>query len=143
MVRGPTKSPRALTRLMHVMLVRETATTGHASWVVTLNSLEEHEFSGRTLEEAFAWCLVWLMTTESGHRPLYACKPAAPRRQCARNINAALLPWSCSCRMVLGSALVVPSLLRGLPLPAPTSCRVCRSALRPATIAIAATSLPR
>jgi hypothetical protein len=30
-------------------------------WVVTLVAPEQHEFSGRTLEEALAWCLVWLM----------------------------------------------------------------------------------
>jgi hypothetical protein len=30
----------------------------HASSVVTLHSSEEHELSGRTLEEALAWCLV-------------------------------------------------------------------------------------
>ena len=29
-------------------------TVDHASWVVTLHSPEEHEFSGRTLEEALA-----------------------------------------------------------------------------------------
>jgi hypothetical protein len=28
---------------------------------VTLNSPERQEFSGRTLEEALAWWLVWLM----------------------------------------------------------------------------------
>jgi hypothetical protein len=33
----------------------------HAGWVVTLDSPERHEFSGTTLEEALAWCLVWLM----------------------------------------------------------------------------------
>jgi hypothetical protein len=30
---------------------------------VTLHSPEEQEFYGRTLEEALAWCLVWLMAT--------------------------------------------------------------------------------
>jgi hypothetical protein len=32
----------------------------HAGWVVTLHSPDEQDFSGRTLEEALAWCLVWL-----------------------------------------------------------------------------------
>src|SRR5215207_5980249 len=32
----------------------------HAGWVVTLDSPRE-QFSGRTLEEGLAWCLVWLM----------------------------------------------------------------------------------
>jgi hypothetical protein len=34
--------------------------------VVTLHSPEEQEFYGRTLEEALAWCLVWLMAPELG-----------------------------------------------------------------------------
>jgi hypothetical protein len=32
--------------------------------VVTLSSSEERTFYGRTLEEALAWCLVWLMAPE-------------------------------------------------------------------------------
>jgi hypothetical protein len=28
---------------------------------VTLHSPEEHDFYGKTLEVALAWCLVWLM----------------------------------------------------------------------------------
>jgi len=36
----------------------------HAGWVVTLNSPEGQTFSGKTLEEALAWCLVWLMAPE-------------------------------------------------------------------------------
>jgi len=32
--------------------------------VVTLHSPEEQDFSGKTLEEALAWCLVWLMAPE-------------------------------------------------------------------------------
>ncbi|MCD6033248.1 MAG: hypothetical protein K0S78_5430 [Thermomicrobiales bacterium] len=38
----------------------------HASWVVTLHSPEEQDFYGTTLEEALAWCLVWLMAPELG-----------------------------------------------------------------------------
>ena len=38
----------------------------HAGWVVTLHSPEEQTFSGTTLEEALAWCLVWLMAPELG-----------------------------------------------------------------------------
>jgi hypothetical protein len=41
----------------------------HASWVVTLSSPEEQTFYGRTLEEALAWCLVWLMAPELGVGP--------------------------------------------------------------------------
>jgi hypothetical protein len=36
--------------------------------VVTLTSSEEQTFSGKTLEEALAWCLVWLMAPELGVR---------------------------------------------------------------------------
>lgn len=38
----------------------------HAGWVVTLHHPEAQNFYGRTLEEALAWCLVWLMTPEIG-----------------------------------------------------------------------------
>ena len=37
-----------------------------AGWVVTLHSPEEQDFSGKMLEEALAWCLVWLMMPELG-----------------------------------------------------------------------------
>jgi hypothetical protein len=42
---------------------------GHAGWVVTLSSPERQEFYGKTLEEAPAWCLVWLMAPELGVGP--------------------------------------------------------------------------
>jgi hypothetical protein len=41
-------------------------TVDQAGWVVTLLSPEEQTFSCRTLEEAHAWCLVWLMAPEIG-----------------------------------------------------------------------------
>src|SRR5215204_5965035 len=41
----------------------------HAGWVVTLSSPEEQTFYGKTLEEALAWCLVWLMAPELGIGP--------------------------------------------------------------------------
>jgi hypothetical protein len=41
----------------------------HAGWVVTLHSPNEQDFSGKTLEEALAWCLVWLMAPELGIGP--------------------------------------------------------------------------
>jgi len=37
--------------------------------VVTLSSPEEQTFYGKTLEEALAWCLVWLMAPEIGIGP--------------------------------------------------------------------------
>ena len=39
-------------------------TVDHAGWVVTLHYPEEQNFSGKMLEEALAWCLVWLMAPE-------------------------------------------------------------------------------
>jgi hypothetical protein len=33
----------------------------HAGWVVMLHSPEEQDFYGKTLKEALAWYLVWLM----------------------------------------------------------------------------------
>jgi hypothetical protein len=36
------------------------------------DSLEEQAFYGRTLEEALAWCLVWLMASELGVGPFRA-----------------------------------------------------------------------
>jgi hypothetical protein len=44
-------------------------TVDHAGWVVILMSPEEQQFYGRTLEEALAWCLVWLMAPELGVGP--------------------------------------------------------------------------
>jgi hypothetical protein len=41
----------------------------HAGWVVTLDSPERQDFYGKTLEEALAWCLVWLMAPELGVGP--------------------------------------------------------------------------
>ena len=38
----------------------------HAGWLVFLHSPDEETFHGRTLEEALAWCLVWLMGPEIG-----------------------------------------------------------------------------
>jgi hypothetical protein len=32
-------------------------TADHAGWVATLHLPEEHDFSGKTMEEVFAWCL--------------------------------------------------------------------------------------
>ena len=39
----------------------------HARWVVTLHSPEEQDVSGKSLEEALTWCLVWLMAKGTGH----------------------------------------------------------------------------
>ena len=37
------------------------------TWLVMLHSPERHEFTGRTLEEALAWRLVWLMAKGTVH----------------------------------------------------------------------------
>jgi hypothetical protein len=42
---------------------------GLAGWVVSLHSPEEQDFSGKTLEDAFAWRLMWLMVPELGVGP--------------------------------------------------------------------------
>ncbi len=47
-------------------------TVDHAGWVVMLFSPEEQTFSGKTLEEGLAWCLVWLMFPELGIGPFVA-----------------------------------------------------------------------
>jgi hypothetical protein len=39
---------------------------------VTLHSPEEQDFHGKSLEEALAWCLVWLMALELGIGPFLA-----------------------------------------------------------------------
>src|SRR5919112_4287343 len=66
-------------RALQDALLREIATrrgyrwwdVDHAGWVVTLDSPRE-QFYGRTLEEALAWCLVWLMAPELGIGPFLA-----------------------------------------------------------------------
>ncbi len=65
----PRVDPTSEGRALQDALRRAIATRGgscwwdvdHAGWVVTLDRPERHEFYGRTLEEALAWCLVWLM----------------------------------------------------------------------------------
>jgi hypothetical protein len=44
-------------------------TVDHAGGIVTLMSPEEQTFYGKTLAEALAWCLVWLMAPELGIGP--------------------------------------------------------------------------
>src|SRR5215216_8075382 len=73
--RGPTASnshsqARALSMTEHFAIATRRGycwwDVDHAGWVVTLSSPEEQDFYGRTLEEARAWCLVWLMAPEIG-----------------------------------------------------------------------------
>jgi hypothetical protein len=44
----------------------------HAGWMVILSSPQVQTFYGKTLEEALAWCLVWLMAPEIGIGPYRA-----------------------------------------------------------------------
>jgi hypothetical protein len=41
----------------------------HAGWLLFLHFPDQETFHGRTLEEALAWCLVWLMAPEIGIGP--------------------------------------------------------------------------
>ena len=47
-------------------------TGDHADWVVTRHSPEEEDIYGKMLEEALAWCPVWLMAPELGVGPFLA-----------------------------------------------------------------------
>jgi hypothetical protein len=47
-------------------------TVDHAGWAVVLYHPKEQTFYGKTLEEALAWCLVWLMAPELGVGPFRA-----------------------------------------------------------------------
>ena len=66
--------PRLTGRELQVALRRAIATrrgycdwtVDHAGWVVISLSPEEQTIYGKTLEEALAWCLVWLMAPEIG-----------------------------------------------------------------------------
>ena len=66
----PTLEGRALQDALHLAIAIRRGSCSwdvdHAGWVVTLHSPDEQDFYGRTLEEALAWCLVWLMFPELG-----------------------------------------------------------------------------
>jgi hypothetical protein len=57
--------------MAHIATCRDSrsGTVDHVGWMVMLDSSERQEFSGKTLEEALAWCLVWLMAPELGIGP--------------------------------------------------------------------------
>jgi hypothetical protein len=69
----PTLEPRELQPALRQAIATRRGycdwTVDHAGWVVILLSPEEQEFYGRTLEEALAWCLVWLMAPDLGIGP--------------------------------------------------------------------------
>jgi hypothetical protein len=61
----PTLGGRALQDALRAAIANRRGccswTVDHAGGVVTLHFPEDPDFYGRTLEEALAWCLVWLM----------------------------------------------------------------------------------
>ena len=71
----PRVDPTLDGRALQAALRRAIATRGGACWwevdhagrVVTRHSPKEQGFFGRTLDEALAWCLVWLMAKRTGH----------------------------------------------------------------------------
>jgi hypothetical protein len=61
----------------------------HAGWVVILMSPAEQEFYGRTLKEALAWGLVWVMAPELGVGPVLVWSVGQPvMRSHARDLYA-------------------------------------------------------
>jgi hypothetical protein len=70
---APTREGRALQDALRAAIAHSRGScwwdVDHVGWVVTLHSPEEHDFYGKTLEEALAWCLVWLMAPEIGVGP--------------------------------------------------------------------------
>jgi hypothetical protein len=72
----PTLEGRALQdasvgRLRHAAAIAPGSSTTRVGGA-TLHSPDEEVFYGRTLEEALAWCLVWLMAPEIGVGPFHA-----------------------------------------------------------------------
>jgi hypothetical protein len=69
----PTLTGRALQNALRSAIATRRGscdwTVDHAGWVVILLSPEEQTFDGMTLEEALAWCLVWLMAPQLGIGP--------------------------------------------------------------------------
>ena len=69
----PTRGGRARQDALHQAIATSRGycdwTADRAGWVVILLSPERQEFYGKSLEEALAWCLVWLMAPELGVGP--------------------------------------------------------------------------
>ena len=69
----PTAEPRALQDALRRAIADRRGYVAwdvdEVGWVVDLLSPERERFHGRTLEEALAWCLVWLMAEEFGSGP--------------------------------------------------------------------------
>ncbi len=61
----PTRGGRARQDALHQAIATSRGycdwTADRAGWVVILRSPEGQEFSGKTLDEALAWRLVWLL----------------------------------------------------------------------------------
>jgi hypothetical protein len=69
----PTAAPRALQDALKAAIADRRGSVerdvDRAGWAVVLLRPERETFRGRTLEEALAWCLVWLMVDELGVGP--------------------------------------------------------------------------
>jgi hypothetical protein len=72
----PTVEGRALQGALRAAIAHRRGacwwTVDPAGWVETPEAPDRQAFSGRTLEEALAWCLVWLMAPEIGNGPFLA-----------------------------------------------------------------------
>ncbi len=70
---APTAEPRVLQDALKAAIADRRGYVAwdvdHAGWVVELLRPERQAFHGRTLEEALAWCLVYLMAEELGVGP--------------------------------------------------------------------------
>ena len=95
--------------------------------MVTLHSPVEHDLYGRTLKEALAWCLVWLMVPELGIGPFLARRTWSPCWSVARSGTTespdtrATMPAR---RLMLG-LLVAGALLVGTTSPSPVAAQSC------------------
>jgi hypothetical protein len=68
-VRAATAGAAVTVRVAHAGSLPSPTRGAPTSWVVTRHFPEEQDFSGKSLEEALAWCLVWLMVPELGIGP--------------------------------------------------------------------------
>jgi hypothetical protein len=62
----PTLTGRALQTALRSAIATRRGSCDHAGWVVLLLPPKEPTSDDKTLEEALAWCLVWLMAPEIG-----------------------------------------------------------------------------
>ncbi len=104
----PTCQPRALRDALKRAIAdrRGYATwdVDQVGWRVDLLSPEEECFHSGTLDEALAWCLVWLMVDEIGACP---CTGAASQHEARQRSAAARARLSASSRASITSSATV------------------------------------